>query len=140
MELARDLGRTWAWSLPADATCARTARRLVRDTLAELGVPEGAVDDAGLMVSELATNAHQHAAGHPPHELWVSCLDAFEFSCAIFDALPTRDLPLAFERGDFGRGLSIVAELSKGRWGTEVARARLDPRIRGKAIWFSCSR
>ncbi|WP_460304765.1 ATP-binding protein [Actinocorallia aurea] len=140
MELARDLGRTWAWTLPTDATCARAARRLVRQTLAELGVGDEAVDDAGLMVSELATNAHQHAADHAPHELWISCLDEFEFSCAVFDALPTRDLPLEVGRADFGRGLSIVAELSKGRWGTEAARARLDPRVAGKAIWFSCPR
>jgi hypothetical protein len=103
-------------------------------------VDEDVIADATLMASELATNAHQHAADHPPHELWLYAVGGFEFCCAVFDAFPDRTLPMDFHRGDFGRGLSIVAELSKGRWGTDSARARLDPRIRGKAVWFTCSR
>jgi two-component sensor histidine kinase len=140
VELALDLGRTWIWSLPSDATSPRVARRLLREALAELDVPDETAADAILMISELATNAHQHAAAHPPHELWVHSFDDREFSCAVFDGLPTRELPLALERGDFGRGLSIVAELSEGRWGTDAAHARLDPRVRGKAVWFTCGR
>lgn len=140
MELAIDLGRTWTWSLPTDATCPRVARGRVREALEVLEVPHETVADAVLMVSELATNAHQHAADYPPHELWVYCFDDRTFSCAVFDGLPTRELPLALERGDFGRGLSIVAELSGGRWGTDAAHARLDPCVRGKAVWFTCDR
>ncbi len=135
-----DLGRTWTWSLPMDATCAGTARSLIREALAELEVPRETVADAALMISELATNAYQYAAAYPPHELWVSSFDVGEFSCAVFDGLPTRELPLALERSDYGRGLSIVAELSEGRWGTDAAHARLDPRVRGKAVWFTCPR
>lgn len=140
MELAEDLGRNWAWALPPDATCARAARRLLRGALTDLGVDEDVIADATLMASELATNAHQHAAEHPPHELWLYSVGDFEFCCGVFDAFPARTLPMDFHRGDFGRGLRIVAELSKGRWGTDSARARLDPRIRGKAVWFTCSR
>ena len=140
VKLAIDLGRTWTWSLPPDATCPRIARTLVREALAVLEVPGETIADAALMVSELATNAFQHAAAYPPHELWIYCFDDYEFSCAVFDGLPTRNLPLALERADFGRGLSIVAELSRDRWGTDAAHARLDPRVRGKAVWFTCDR
>ncbi|GAA0946641.1 ATP-binding protein [Actinocorallia libanotica] len=140
MELAIDLGRTWTWSLPIDATGPRLARTLVREALTALEVSRDTIADAMLMTSELATNAHQHASAHPPHELWVYCFDADTVSCAVFDGLPTRTLPLSLERGDFGRGLSIVAELSGGRWGTDAAHARLDPRVRGKAVWFTCDR
>ncbi|MEO5878116.1 MAG: ATP-binding protein [Streptosporangiaceae bacterium] len=140
MELAEDLGRRWTWALPPDASCARTARRLLRVALTHLGVDDAVIDDAALMASELATNAHQHAAQHPPHELWLYSVGDFEFCCAVFDAFPARTLPVDFHRSDFGRGLSIVAELSKGRWGTDSTWARLDPQVRGKAVWFTCSR
>lgn len=140
MELAEDLGRTWTWALPPDATCARTARSLLRPALLQLEVPPEAASEAVLMVSELATNAFQHASRHMPHELWLYCLDEYDFYCAVFDGLSTRELPLAFERGDFGRGLSIVAELSKGRWGMDDASAHLDSRVRGKAVWFMGTR
>jgi hypothetical protein len=37
-----------------------------------------------------------------------------------------------------GRGLRIVDELSRGRWGHHVTRARLNRRgLRGKAVWFA---
>ncbi|GAB3682596.1 hypothetical protein GCM10027589_52420 [Actinocorallia lasiicapitis] len=140
MELAEDLGRSWTWVLPADATSARAARQLLRGALTELGVPDEAVADAALMASELATNAHQHASEARPHELWLYRVDEFDLCCAVFDGKPAREEELDVDRGDFGRGLSIVAELSKGRWGTSTARARIDPRVRGKAVWFLCPR
>ncbi|GAA3229761.1 ATP-binding protein [Actinocorallia longicatena] len=103
-------------------------------------MPGDTASDAALMASELATNAHQHAPAHPPHELWLYFVDEYEFCCAVFDGMAARDQELDVDRGDYGRGLSIVAELSKGRWGTSPARARMDPRVRGKAVWFVCPR
>jgi hypothetical protein len=73
-----------------------------------------------------------------PHELWLDrCAD--EVICAVFDALPMDELAvdLAFS-GDFGRGLSIVADLSAGSWGLEIACSRLGPHTPGKSVWFAC--
>jgi hypothetical protein len=140
VDLAEDLGRSWTWVLPADPTCARAARRYLRQALDDLGVSKDTAADAELMASELATNAHQHASDASPHELWLYCVDEFEFCCAVFDGKPAREKELDVDRGDYGRGLSIVAELSKGRWGTSAARGRLDPRLHGKAVWFLCRR
>jgi hypothetical protein len=126
------------WALAADATCARQARALLGAALTALVVPRDIVRDAKLMISELATNAYQHAGGHVPHELWLDRV-ADEFICAVFDTLPMKELAedLAFS-GDFGRGLSIVAELSVGRWGLKVASSRLTLNVPGKSVWFAC--
>jgi hypothetical protein len=130
----------WSWPLPGDATCARRARALVVDTLTMLAVPAATIADAELMVSELATNAHQHAGGHVPYELWLSVVDHRELLCAIFDTLQIRSLAQSFslEKCDFGRGLGIVAELSGGQWGMYRAWSRRLPHVAGKAVWFGC--
>jgi hypothetical protein len=133
-------GGGWSWPLPGDATCARRARALVVDTLATLAVPEETIDDAELMVSELAANAHQHAGGHVPFELWLTVIDRKELYCAIFDTLRVRALPgpMSANSCDFGRGLGIVAELSRGHWGMSRAWSQRLPRVAGKAVWFGC--
>ncbi|MFB4307063.1 ATP-binding protein [Actinomadura sp. GTD37] len=130
----------WVWALPGGAGCAGHARRVLREALASLGAPPGVIADAQLMVSELATNAHQHAGEHGPHELWLyrggQC--AREFRCAVFDAFADAALPgYSWTSGDCGRGLSIVRELSGGRWGTRRTLSRLGPPVRGKAVWFA---
>ncbi|WUI01630.1 ATP-binding protein [Spirillospora sp. NBC_00431] len=160
----------WVWALPGGPGCAGHARRVLRDALASLGVSRDAIADAQLMVSELATNAHQHAGEHGPHELWlylgeaepgpgaaeaaddtdaaddegvsgdVVCGESVsgEVRCAVFDALPDAALPgYSWTSGDCGRGLSIVRELSGGRWGMRRTRSRLGPSVRGKAVWFA---
>jgi hypothetical protein len=90
----------FSWKLPADPTCARSARTHVRQSLAGLLMPQELIDDAELAVSELASNAWQHAlgAGLLPGdagtgaalpELWLyrrgGALGA-ELVCGIFDA------------------------------------------------------
>ncbi|MFI0411235.1 ATP-binding protein [Actinomadura sp. 3N508] len=151
----------WVWALPGGAGCAGHARRVLRDALASLGVPPDAIADAQLMVSELATNAHQHAGEHGPHELWLYLGEnetsddepggdggegegaapdgaSGEVRCAVFDAFPDAALPgYSWTSGDCGRGLSIVRELSGGRWGMRRTRSRLGPSVRGKAVWFA---
>ncbi|TYB41129.1 ATP-binding protein [Actinomadura chibensis] len=151
---ARGVRHGWVWALPGGPGCAGHARRVLRDALAALGVPPGAISDAQLMVSELATNAHQHAGDHGPHELWLYLggaeppeppeppeavgAAAGEVRCAIFDAFAEAALPgYSWTSGDCGRGLSIVRELSGGRWGTRRTRSRLGPSVRGKAVWFA---
>jgi hypothetical protein len=130
----------WVWALPGGPGCAGHARRVLRDALASLGAPPDVIADAQLMVSELATNAHQHAGGHGPHELWLyrggGC--AREVRCAVFDTFADAALPgYSWTSGDCGRGLSIVRELSGGRWGLRRTLSRLGPPVRGKAVWFT---
>ncbi|RFS83285.1 ATP-binding protein [Actinomadura spongiicola] len=163
----------WVWALPGGAGCAGHARRVLREALTKLGAPPGAIADAQIMVSELATNAHQHAGDHGPHELWLyiggaetaegtaTCKGTeqeaggdvgdvgggeavggegvgVEVRCAVFDTFADAPLPgYSWTSGDCGRGLSIVRELSGGRWGTRRTRSRLGPSVRGKAVWFA---
>jgi hypothetical protein len=139
---------------------------VLRDALATLGVRNEVIGDAQLMVSELATNAHQHAGDHGPHELWLylgdpaagpeprpsgdpggpsggpsdrpGALAGGEVRCAVFDAYAEAALPgYSWTSGDCGRGLSIVRELSRGRWGMLRTLSRLGPGVRGKAVWFA---
>lgn len=126
------------WALPQDATGARRARRLLVATLTSFGALPEIIGDAELMVSELATNAFRHALQHGPHELWLDLTDPRGFVCAVFDTMPLAALASnPVTSGDFGRGLSIVTELSQGRWGIRVARSRLRPAVSGKAVWFA---
>jgi hypothetical protein len=131
----------WTWPLPGDATCASRARALVTGTLTTLAVPNETLGDAELMVSELATNAYQHATGHVPYELWLSVVGDRELFCAIFDTLRMHTLAhtISLEKCDFGRGLGIVAELSRGRWGIHRAWSRRVPHVAGKVVWFGCA-
>ncbi|MFI6521282.1 ATP-binding protein [Spirillospora sp. NPDC050679] len=138
-------GRVWA--LPRGPGCASHARRVLAEALAGVGVPAEVVGDARLMVSELATNAYQHAGEHGPHELWMylgepidlgAAEPLVEVRCAVFDAHAEARLPgYSWTSGDCGRGLSIVRELSQGRWGTLRATSRLGPPVPGKAVWFA---
>jgi hypothetical protein len=140
----------WTWALPVDPLCAREARCLLAGKLGTLEVPRDVVADAELMISELATNAYRHARSHGPHELWIFASgqlrgtatgpDPCEVVCAVFDTLPEPRLRTdAAFCGDFGRGLSIVAELSHGRWGVQPARSHLRYGVPGKAVWFGCA-
>ncbi|TDC86618.1 ATP-binding protein [Actinomadura sp. 7K507] len=135
----------WVWALPGGPGSAGHARAILRAALPSLGVPRDVIADAQLMVSELATNAHQHAGEHGPHELWLYAAGdeprdgaAGEVRCAVFDALVDASLPgYSWTSGDCGRGLSIVHELSEGEWGTRRTLSRLGPPVRGKAVWFT---
>ncbi|MFC5746959.1 ATP-binding protein [Actinomadura rugatobispora] len=132
------LGR--AWALPEGPGCARYARSVLAEALAEAGASRAAIADAKLMASELATNAHQHAADRGPHELWLYAGGASggELRCAVFDRDAAARLPgYSWTSGDYGRGLSIVQELSEGRWGMLRTMSRCLPRARGKAVWFT---
>jgi hypothetical protein len=55
-------GKCLAWSLPADATCAKAARRLFADAASSLRLSAETVEDGILMASELAANT-LHARG-----------------------------------------------------------------------------
>ena len=112
-------------TLPAVATSAAQARRLLAEALTEAG-HEGWQDDATLALSELVTNALMHAGTEiqllikvEPDLLHVEVGDG------------NRHLPVRRDhalRSGTGRGLHIV-EASVDRWGAT-------PVDGGKVVWF----
>jgi len=82
-------------------------------------------------------------------ELWLYLRDAGqerELVCKVFDTfpgwlrgnVPGRGVRRAPADVMSGRGLEVVHELSKGRWGHHLTRARLAGfQVRGKAVWFA---
>lgn len=145
-----------AWPLPADDTIAATARHHTSQELQSLGLPAPYTDDVVVMVSELATNALQHATPRScsgglspsPHgpELWIYHRDSeqgrSELVIKVFDTnreehpspkSSTRDL-----LAERGHGLDIIDALTEGRWGHHPTRSRLRrPAVTGKATWFT---
>ena len=141
-----------AWALPGDPTCAGVARRLFRQVAGGLALEHEAVDDGVTMVSELAANtlhAQQRRPAPANPELWLYLRGSgprTELVCKIFDTLPGwvrgnvpgRTVSRAPADAMSGRGLEVVNELSAGRWGHHLSRARLaGGALRGKAVWFA---
>jgi hypothetical protein len=141
-----------AWALPGDPTCAGVARRLFRQVASGLALESEAVDDGVTMVSELAANTlhvQQRRPAPANPELWLYLRGAgqqAELVCKVFDTLPGwvrgnvpgRTVSRAPADAMSGRGLEVVHELSAGRWGHHLSRARLaGPALRGKAVWFA---
>jgi hypothetical protein len=82
-------------------------------------------------------------------ELWIYLRGSGgrrELVCKVFDNCPgwksgaapsPYPLPVSPEATG-GRGLQVVHELSGGRWGHHLSRARLGRwKVRGKAVWFA---
>jgi len=105
--------------LPFTASSVGVARRrLIRD-LTEAGVYEGTACDAGLVISELISNALRHASPLPGSAVkvsWTLLQDSVEV--AVSDGggptAPAVNEPTSWSIG--GRGLGIVSRLSL-RWG-----------------------
>jgi hypothetical protein len=148
---SRDIqtGGICTWQLPADRSCAPVARSLLQRTMAELGLPSELIEDGELAVSELGTNAYQHAGrSHPVDpivaaELWVwarTC-PVPQLVVSVFDA-DRAALPRIGSVGlleEHGKGLSIVAAVS-ACWGSHPSRCRLGNwLVAGKATWFALS-
>jgi hypothetical protein len=89
-------------------------------------------------------------SGPPAHpELWLYLRGSgehCELVCKVFDSYPgwaNGGAPgHGGQRATFdamsGRGLEVVHELSRGRWGHHLTRARLEAgNSRGKAVWFA---
>jgi anti-sigma regulatory factor (Ser/Thr protein kinase) len=106
--------------LPFTASSVGVARRHLVSDLIEAGVRAPAVTDAALVVSELLSNALQHAAPLPGSCIRVAWdLDSDSVRVSVSDGggstRPELGQPTATTTG--GRGLRIVARLSR-RWGT----------------------
>ena len=147
-------GACGAWPLPGDVSCAATARALYREVAAEVGIGTDLAYDGVTMASELAANTLHTRAGGPDRargrsELWLYLRGSGatrELVCKVFDscrgwksgAAPSPYPLQAAPEAMGGRGLQVVHELSGGRWGHHLTRARLGGwKSRGKAVWFA---
>ncbi|WP_432544166.1 ATP-binding protein [Kineococcus sp. SYSU DK002] len=117
-------------SLERSRRAASQARAFVRERCVREGVTESVCDTAVLLVSEIVTNAVEHARSRV--ELAVAVTPA-RVRVEVGDqngALP------AIQRADpgavHGRGMAIVDGLA-GDWGVR-------PEARGKTVWFELPR
>src|SRR5215218_870540 len=119
-----------AVTFPATPSAIRRARHHLLAFLAADDVAEEACATAGLLTSELATNAVMHAGTD-----FTLAADVGRESLRVevrdgSTELPEVRRPVAGAVG--GRGLHLVQELSSG-WGTDVEG-------RGKRVWFELGR
>lgn len=111
--------------LPATPEAAGRARGMVRDLLTKSGVT-AVLDDALLVVSELATNAVRY--GSSPISLHLA-LDDEHLLIAVQDGHPS-DLPypkVLTQTEPDGRGMHLVSAMAS-RWGW-------DRTVHSKVVW-----
>lgn len=112
--------------LPATASSVPAGRAFMGETLAAWGCPQH-TDDARLLVSEILTNAVQHAQG--PLVLHLR-RTVTELAVEISDLSPHLPQPrLAAQDEESGRGLILVDTLADS-WGVR-------PDEHGKTTWFT---
>jgi anti-sigma regulatory factor (Ser/Thr protein kinase) len=114
-----EVGTSSVWMLPYTASSVGIARRRLIGDLARAGVYEATACDAGLVLSELVSNALRHATPLPGSLVKVSWMLGDEFiEVAVSDGggptMPMVNKPAANALG--GRGLGIVDRLAL-RWG-----------------------
>ncbi len=114
-----EVGTSSVQMLPYTASSVGVARRRLIGDLTDAGVYEATACDAGLVLSELISNALRHATPLPGSLIRVSwCLNEDCVEVAVSDGggatVPMVNKPAANALG--GRGLGIVDRLSL-RWG-----------------------
>ncbi|WP_203982405.1 ATP-binding protein, partial [Sphaerisporangium rufum] len=128
-------------------SAARRARGLLRQPLRAAGVPDDAVHDCEITVSELAANAERHAP--PPYELRVFLVAGVPAWCEVVDADPEPGkIGDAFDRlsvttepgagllAENGRGLLLAHRLSAGHCAAyRTSLVTVD--VPGKAVAFT---
>lgn len=118
-------------TLPREPESAATARRLVRTACAAWELEE-LTEDGALIVSELVSNAVQHAR----RESIRVVIDRPGAACVRIGVVDFSKVPPAPKEADDedegGRGLALLAELAEN-WGT-------DPLPWGKRVWAELQR
>jgi anti-sigma regulatory factor (Ser/Thr protein kinase) len=108
-----------ALALPSIPESVPVARLQVRSTLGSHGLGEYA-DDAEIIMSELVTNAVQHACANGTHTIGVTLTQAGSpaaVTVAVSDSSPHGPIMGdTLANGEQGRGLQIVEALS-AHWG-----------------------
>lgn len=131
MDLPTALGLTGdAFRLPALAECVGAARRQVRAILRHWGL-DGLGDDAGLVVTELFTNAVLHSGSeHVTCALWAGeGLLHLEVTDQGGDRSAGPRVREAADSEENGRGLVLVDQVAQ-QWG--VRRLGEGP---GRTVW-----
>ncbi|NUT45872.1 MAG: ATP-binding protein [Saccharothrix sp.] len=114
-----------AVTLPASAGSSARARQVVGAAGSAWGLSEDTIDDAALVVTELVSNAVDHATG--PVGLTVTRTDSgLRIEVADRSSAPPQPRPVQVDSAR-GRGLIIVAALSRS-WGSS-------PTSDGKVVW-----
>jgi anti-sigma regulatory factor (Ser/Thr protein kinase) len=117
--------------LPYIASSVGVARRRLIADLREAGVVDATARDAGLVLSELISNALRHASPLPGSTLEVSwTLHSGSVEVAVSDG-GGGDMPRVNKPGNSavgGRGLSIVDRLSL-RWGVCGGRDQAEKKV-----------
>jgi anti-sigma regulatory factor (Ser/Thr protein kinase) len=115
-----------------DLAAVRAARSFTRATLRCWEIADRC-DDITLVVSELLTNALEHAAPRPGG--WPVRIGLYQSRpgaavlCAVADASPAPPVPVPpGHLAESGRGLHVIEEISDS-WGYATARRR------GKVVW-----
>jgi anti-sigma regulatory factor (Ser/Thr protein kinase) len=107
-------------------------RLFFREQAGSWGLDQEVIDTAELLLSELMTNAYQHAKEPPGREVWArAILSEGRLRVVVTDA--SDRLPVvrsASAEDESGRGLTLVASLADD-WGAE----RREPGV-GKRVWF----
>lgn len=117
--------------IPADAHGPAFARQLVGVELDHRGLGPLAAD-AQLLVSELVTNAHQHAPGPESYELEISADENWVRFSLADGSLSSPVLADVTPEKTRGRGILLV-DMIASRWGTEPYRD-------GKRVWAEIPR
>ncbi len=111
--------------LPAEYEAPRAARHFIADRLARWGHSGTFIDDARLVVTELANNAVLHARS--PFTVWVRA-EGSGVRISVRDSSSTE--PMLRDNGpaaQSGRGLSVIAAMCAD-WGVDVDAD-------GKTVW-----
>jgi anti-sigma regulatory factor (Ser/Thr protein kinase) len=110
---------------PPERLAPAAARRFVVEALSRWGHDRATVDDARLIVSELATNAVVHACA--PFTVVVRSQDEC-VHVAVKDPNPAAPTVRACAEAEIsGRGLQLVGAVASA-WGVE-------PAVDGKTVW-----
>ncbi|MDH6579810.1 ATP-binding protein [Kitasatospora sp. MAP5-34] len=105
--------------LPYAPESASAARRLVRNKLRDWEL-DALVDDAEVIVSELATNAYRTGC-HRRMAVTIRRITLQTVRIAVRDG--SRTMPVLVDAGagaESGRGLGMVHQLTHGHWGVQV--------------------
>lgn len=112
-------------SLPRTRPAVASARRWLTDALTAWGVTGDQLDDAVLSLSEVVTNAVEHAAGDG-HSTVTAALWQGHLRITVSD--PDRELHDGVGNDEHGRGLLVVKALTMRHGVNHIAG--------GKVIWF----